>query len=102
MSNVVFCGFNCEVAKRKYSNGRTALELIAANDTDDVCKGEPIAMATVNIPEETLSPEEVIIKDYSENEGMLDVLLKAGIVELSGRSIRTGFVTCPICILKQV
>lgn len=95
-----FKDWQCDIVKNKYFNGRTAISLVSSIDGDDVCKGEPIATATVNIPDVALSPDEVIIKNYSENEGVLDVLLKAGIVELSGRTIKSGFVTMPICILK--
>jgi len=58
-----------------YSNGRTALRAV------DCDTGEPIAMLTVNIPEITLEPGQVLIKDYSENEGVLESLLLAAVVE---------------------
>ena len=92
--------WDCEIVKHKYSNGRTALQLVSAVDVDDVYKGEPIATATVNIPEMDLKENEVIIKDYSENEGMLEALVAAGIVVPTGRFVDSGFVTCPICILN--
>lgn len=89
-----FKEWNCEVVKAKYGNGRTAIRLVDADN------GEPIATATVNIPEIPLPKNEVIIKDYSENEGILDALINAGIVELTGRRIKGGYVDMPICILK--
>lgn len=58
----------------EYANGRTAIELVSAKD------GEPWYVATVNIPEEKVDGDEIIIKDYSENEGVLAALQKAGIV----------------------
>ena len=36
------------------------------------------------------------IKDYSENEGMLDALVKAGIVSEPIEYYHTGYVTCPL------
>lgn len=43
-------------------------------------QGEPVATATVNIPEIQVADDEVLIKDYSENEGMLDALIQAEII----------------------
>lgn len=88
---VKFNKWNCKVVKSKYDNGRLALRLIDAKD------GSPIATATVNIPDVKLSKDEVLIKDYSENQGMLKVLEEAGIVKSTGDSIRSGFVNIPIC-----
>ena len=48
---------------RKYRNGRTAIELLDAQDH------EPVMVATVNIDSALLHGDEIIIKDYSENEG---------------------------------
>jgi hypothetical protein len=99
--NVTFMNWDCKVIKQQYGNGRVALQLVAAVDdpNQDIFEGDAIATATVNMPEVALAPDEVIIKDYSENEGILDVLLKAGIVELTGKQVQSGFVTCPICVL---
>jgi hypothetical protein len=87
---VKFLGEWCTVdLSGKYSNGRQAIELI----TED---GEPMAVATVNVPEVVLAKDEAIIKNYSENEGILKVLVNAGIVKDTGETVQTGMVTCPI------
>jgi hypothetical protein len=87
-------GVKCIIKKDRYgNNGRTALIL---EDED----GHIVTVATVNVPEEKLAENEVIIKDYSENKGMLDWLIKNEIVEYTGRYVTTGFVMCPICVLK--
>ena len=78
----------------RYGNGRVKLRL---RDRDD---GEPVATATINVPEEPLAENEVIIKDYSENDGMLAALLDAGVVEPTGRVCVSGMVQAPICTLK--
>ena len=98
---VNFLNCDCEVVKRKYNNGRTALELIIAQDDveREFYKGEPMATATVNIPMANLEADEVIIKDYSENEGMLETLVKARVVKDTGKTITNGFITCPVCKL---
>lgn len=97
---VRFGNWDCELKRLQYNNRRTALQLVAWEDQDDVYEGDLIATCTVNIPEIDLEESEVIIKDYSENEGMLNSLLDANVVKLTGKSIQTGFVTCPVCVLN--
>ena len=78
------------------SNNRVGLQLVEVHPTG----GDPVvAIATVNIPEIPLESDEVIIKDYSENEGMLKALLTAGIVAEPHRFVGSGFVTMPVCRL---
>lgn len=52
--------------------------------------GEPVFTATVFLDEK---PSEgcIFLKGWSENEGIPAALVKAGIVELTGRKIKTGF-----------
>jgi hypothetical protein len=100
-----FNDWDCELVKEEYqAGGSPALALVAWQDdiSQDICKGEPIATCTVNLPDVPLRPDEVIIKDYSENTGMLNTLLDAGVVEMTGKTIDTGFVTCPICVLVSI
>jgi len=81
----------CTVKYGKYKNGRTAIELICED-------GEPMIMATVNVVDyQDLNDNEVIIKDYSENEGVLKALIKAGIITTALKNIPTGFVNVQVC-----
>jgi len=89
---VRFKDWDCELRWGFYGNGRRALELY---------DNGPIAKATVNIPEVELAEDEVCIKDWSENEGMLDALVEAGIVEDTGRRVEAGFVTAPVARIKK-
>jgi hypothetical protein len=79
----------CEIRKSTYYNGRTALTLV------DSKTGDSIAYATVNLPDEFLEPNQVFIKDYSENRGMLEALEKAGIVKATGEIVRSGYAEVP-------
>jgi len=79
----------CEIQQATYSNGRTALLLV------DAKTGESIAVATANLPHESLEPGQVFIKDHSENHGMLEALEKAGIVKATGETVHSGFVQVP-------
>ena len=87
---VNFLGEVCKVdLSQRYSNGRTAIELICED-------GDPMCVASVNVPALALAKDEVIIKNYSENEGVLEALIHAGIVSDTGETVKMGFVECPI------
>jgi len=82
----------CNVTKQKYAVGnRFAIMLTDSTD------GEPIAIATVNIPGEYMTENEAAIKDYSENDGMLEALMNAGIVKKVNRYVSFGYAIIPIC-----
>ncbi len=93
MTRVHFRHWVCVIRKCEYGNGRVALKLVDAED------GSPIATATVNLPDVPLGKNQVLIKNYSENEGMLDALVAAGVVKPTGKTIRSGYVEVPICEL---
>lgn len=67
----------------KYPNGRLALELCTKN-------GEPVCVATVNIPGEALLPGKIIIKDWGENKGILGWLQSQGIISEPKRKFIVG------------
>jgi len=91
---VKFKEWMCYLVFDKYrNNDRTAIQLYEV-DTD-----EPVATATVNLPQVPLKENQVIIKDYSENEGMLLSLVMAGIISEPIAVVKSGFVECPICNL---
>lgn len=68
---------------RRYGNGSRAI-------TATTLQGEPLFTATVALDE--MPPKgHVFLKGWSENEGIPEALVKAGIVELTGRTIPTGY-----------
>jgi len=71
--------------------GRIALPLYALED------GSPVAVATLHMPALALAADEVIIKDYRENEGLLDTLVAAGLVSAPLRVVPSGYITLYIC-----
>jgi hypothetical protein len=93
--NVRFKDWDCVLQFEQYHNGRTAILLIDAEDSS------PIATATVNIPEASVGDDEVIIKDYSENSGMFNVLAMAGVIASDPVGFTSsGFIdNIPICKL---
>ena len=88
-----FKGTDCILHKLKYVNGRTALELTEAET------GESFLTVSKNIPTENLSSNEIIIKDYSENDGILRCLAEIGVISYPKRWITQGWVSLPICDL---
>lgn len=95
MIKVKFKSWNCYVVFTRYrDNDRIAILL---KDTSD---SEPVATATINLPDVPLENDEVIIKDYSENEGMVECLAEAGIITSVVDWVKTGFVKAPICRLN--
>ena len=97
--NFYFKKWNCIIDINKYSNNRIAIALI------DKFNHESIAVATVNLPNIFIKEDEVFIKDYSENEGILDTLIIAGIVSEPIKWIQSGFVKVPLCkllIIEQI
>jgi hypothetical protein len=85
--------YKVRLEKHQYANGRTALILVDADD------GEQVACVTVNLPEHDIQPGEIIVKTWSENEKMLDFLVRNNIVIDTGRDVPTGFVKARVCRL---
>jgi len=77
-----------EVRKGTYRNGEIALVMIDANDGEQLCR------PTLNLEEYGEHPREghVFIKTYSENEGVLEGLQKAGVVGEPVRLLDVGYV----------
>lgn len=60
--------------ERYQTTDRIAIEYLTEEDGYP----ETAATATVNVPDIYLEPDEVLIKNYSENEGILELMVKAG------------------------
>lgn len=83
----------CTIEWGKYQNNdRTAMTLIDKH-------GDPCFVATVNLPDQKLADDEVFIKNYSENAGVLDALEAAGVVKATGKTVSTGHVEIPVAKL---
>jgi hypothetical protein len=96
-----FGRYICKCIVSKYrDSGALALQLVGAEDSP--YEGEPIAMATVNLPHLNVgltNGEQVLtfIKDWSENQGILDQLVEQNIVRRVCRqeqpvTVPTGYV----------
>jgi len=76
----------------KYANGHNRIQII---DTTD---GFPYATASVSVPD--LQADEVGIKSYSENTGVLEFLVENNIVKQPHRFVKSGYIIIPICKMK--
>jgi hypothetical protein len=92
--NSKYATYRCYLEFLTYATGNKALRLIDSTD------GSPVATCTVNLPD--LKSDEIAIKDYSENQGMLDFLLENNIITSPHRYLESGYITnIPVCKLKQ-
>jgi len=74
----------------RYQNDRLAVKLIA--------DGEDYAMLSVNIPSVDLAEDEFLFKTYSENDGLLEAMLAAGVIAVIGTE-HTAAGPMPVCRL---
>lgn len=74
---IKFRDWDCYLEVTEYDlNGRTAILLHEIDDEDSGL----VAVATINIPDAEVGMNEVLIKDWSENEGMVEALQRAGVI----------------------
>jgi hypothetical protein len=69
----------------RYYNSSIAITGVSTNGSH-----EPIFKATVAIDGELPGDDCVFLKGWSENIGLPEALVKAGVVDLTGRKIRAG------------
>lgn len=84
-----------ELYKAKYCEPNN-IALVAC--TNDNGLKEEFGIVSVN-PSEVLKDRHVAIKNWSENEGMLNVLIREGIVSTPSHFIKSGFIDIPVCEL---
>ncbi len=68
---------------RKYGDGSPAIQGTSLD-------GEPLFTATVALDKKPTDGH-VFLKGWSENEGIPEALVEAGVVELTGRKVPTGY-----------
>jgi hypothetical protein len=84
----------CDLYMGRYDHNNT----MALQYKDE--RGMPVAQPTVNVPHENILPSQVFVKNYSENEGMLDHLLEKDIVMEPERYVKSGHVEVPVCYIN--
>ena len=86
--------YDIEIKMSKYVNGQNRMDFIDKED------GFPVLVASVAI-EESLTPDQIAIKDYSENEGVLKFLTEKEIISSPLKYFNSGFVRIPICQINE-
>lgn len=94
---VKFRQWDCITKIGWYGNGNLAIQLF------DVEDGSPVAIATTNTGK-VLPDNQVAIKDWTENQGMLEALEEAGVidscVDTEWINLMAGLFA-PICIISE-
>ena len=86
---------DCVISLSEYKYGGTYIKLFSEI-------GEPICTATAWAPETPLLPSNhCLIKNYSENEGVLQSLVKAGAIEDTGKTVPTKHTHLHVCKLAK-
>ncbi len=83
---------NCHLSFAKYQDGSTALLILTS-------LGEPLIKVTACLPHIALAKDQILVKDYSENEGILDCLVKLEIIEDLEDPIPSGYAILNVCKL---
>tara|TARA_R110000824_G_scaffold190939_2_gene372496 strand:+ start:308 stop:616 length:309 start_codon:yes stop_codon:yes gene_type:complete len=81
--------WDCNVQVTRYTNGQAALVLVGREGRELIAK----ASTCCNID---LKEDETAIKVWTENEGMLEALVSAGVVEDTGARVECGWSEAPI------
>lgn len=83
---------NAYIVEKSYNyGGGTYLSVHSA------MTGEPLCIATTNVPGHTCEPGNVLIKTWSENTGVYEALLEAGVIGPVIRKVRAGFAEAYEC-----
>ena len=84
------------VSTDAYVHGGLAVQLMDASD------GEVYATVSIYVRGVCLAEDTFVFKTYAENEGLLESMLKAGIIEETGVSVELEFgEPQPICRLLK-
>ena len=85
---------NCSFSAGYYPNGNIGIEIWSDSEG-------PITKVTVN-PDVKIPADRIAIKNYSENEGMVDWLVSMNIIEKdTSTTIISGWVEIPVHMLTE-
>ncbi|MDN5697737.1 MAG: hypothetical protein L0G70_07150 [Rubrobacter sp.] len=90
---VKFAGIGSRVIHTSYVHSNTTALLLVDAADDSLVITASINVAGVS---ESLPEDQLVLKTYSEGEGLLEALGEAGVVEDTGERVASGFVECPI------
>jgi hypothetical protein len=79
---------------KQYLNGQLAVYVHEFN-------GEPIAELSILNNSVDIAPDEFILKDYSENEHLVEECYESNLFIPTGRYLLIGSHLCPICQIRS-
>ena len=93
---------NAQISIGTYASGALAVQLIAPLEKD-VKMSEVIATVSVNTDQSSVLPSgQFFVKNYSENEGIIESLESLGVIEcVDKEGMQSGFVNLPIYKLNE-
>lgn len=78
----------------RYADGNPCIHILGADS------GNVLMTATTNVEGyKSLAKNRILVKNWSENEGLLDCLEEQGIIRRTGYEVPAGFVTAIECEL---
>lgn len=89
-----FDGYNLVLAKARYRRDRIALMVVTVD-------GGPYAFLTVNVLSEPLAQDEMCIKTWDGQKGIVDRVFESGIFEDTGRQVKCGYISAPVWRIKD-
>ena|SRR5690606_2624835 len=101
LNEINIFGYNCELVFGKYINGAISLLAMHAHT--------PFMVCSVNWEENFIGDNytgnvkfpKIVIKDYSENKGIVDILLKNGVIDSEGIDMPGAKGYVKICTLTS-
>lgn len=78
----------------RYSNGQLSVNIHGFS-------GEPIAELSIINNSVELAPNEFILKDYSENEYLVQECYESNLFTVTDRFVLIGSHLCPICQIRS-
>jgi len=88
-------GFDCVALLAEYPHGKRPAIILK-----DPTTGEQLMVATINVPDEPLEPDEVVIKSYSEGAGLEVSLAEAGVIHPPHRLLPVEYALAHVARLK--
>ena len=92
-----YINYPCIIEFAQYRNGQISIKLADADTGDPAATATACLDGVIDIDWQSNDFKGVTaIKDYAENEGMFKALIKAGIIEPTGKVIQTEYVAFPL------
>lgn len=87
---------NAELVYKNYAQNNSIAIIAIDKETR-----ETLCVCTACLPEAHLEEGEVLIKNYSENEGVLEDLVDMGIISSPTNLVPSGFINLHVCKLLK-